>query len=86
MCMCLKWCVCVQYYKEGVQQQIKDTCGPGKERMDGEDEKNETMDNRVAAVLKRLKRHFLTRRKSDIHNKKDQKTKSVQHYSACSQL
>lgn len=67
------------------EQQIKDTCGSGKERRGREDEREKTMNNRVVAVLKRL--YFLPGSKSDTDDKKeDEKTKSVQPYSPCLQL
>ena len=62
---------------------MKDTCGSGKEWTSREDEMEETMDNRVVAVLERL--HFLPGSESHTDEKEDEKTKSVQHYSACLQ-
>ncbi len=77
--------MCTVCVLDGVQQQIKDTCGSGKERMGREDEGEKTMDNCVVAVLERM--HFLPGSQSDIKDEKeDEKTKSVQHYSACLQL
>lgn len=84
-CMCVTWFVCVQYYREGVQQQIKDTCGSGKERMDRRWEEGNNGQSR-GRCSQETTFPFLKYRKSDIPNKIDQKTKSVQHYSACSQL